>query len=341
MKSGVFFVTVAAVAWGMGGVVASVLYRTSGMGPLAVSFWRAAFGVIVLAVVQAVRRRPVGIRALLPRDWVMIVIGLGLAVYQSAYYLSIAQAGVAVGTVATLGACPILVAVGARLFLGEPLTGRAVLAIGVAITGLVLLVGGPGEVGPHPVLGVIWALTSAAGYAVVTLLTRRYAHRIGADDVGKTLASFGVATLCLLPLGAAEGLLPTASVPAAVGWLIFLGIVPTAMAYTMFFNGLKTVPATTAAMLVLFEPVSALALAVLALGERPGLPAVAGTVMLLAAVTVMSVNTDRTSGRSRERSRARGSRGTVAAGAATAERAAPQPAGAGAPEASGDPAPAR
>jgi DME family drug/metabolite transporter len=302
MKSGVLLVTIAAVAWGMGGVVASVLYRTSGIGPLAVSFWRAAFGVAVLVGVQVVRRRPVGLRALFPRGWVMAVIGLGLAVYQSAYYLSIAQAGVAVGTVATLGACPILVALGARLFLGERLTGRVVLAIGVAIAGLVLLVGGPGEVGPHPALGVAWALASAAGYAVVTLLTRRYAGSIGTDDVAKTLSSFGVATLCLLPLAVIEGLLPSASVPSAMGWLLFLGIVPTAMAYTMFFNGLRTVPATTAAMLVLFEPVSALALAVAVLGERLGLPAVAGTVLLLVAVATM---TDRTPGGSRKHSPAR------------------------------------
>ncbi|NUT06987.1 MAG: EamA family transporter [Hamadaea sp.] len=329
MKSGVFFVAAAAVAWGMGGVVASVLYRISGMGPLAVSFWRAGFGVLVLVLVQLARRRPVGLRALFPRDWVMIVIGLGLAVYQSAYYLSIAEAGVAVGTVATLGACPILVAVGARLFLGEPLTGRALLAIGVAIAGLVMIVGGPGEVGPHPVLGVIWALASAAGYAVVTLLTRRYADRIGSDDVGKTLASFVVATLCLSPMAAAEGLLPASNGLVALGWLIFLGIVPTAMAYTMFFNGLKTVPATTAAMLVLIEPVSALAVAVAVLGERLGLPAVAGTVMLLAAVAAMSVPVRR------------GSREAVAVGTAGLDRAAPEPVGAGAPEASGDPAPAR
>ncbi|NUT31908.1 MAG: DMT family transporter [Hamadaea sp.] len=288
MKIGVFFVVTAAVAWGMGGLVASVLYTSSGLGPWAVSFWRAACGVVVLVGVQAARRRPVGIRALFPRG-VVVIIGLGLAVYQSAYYLSIAQAGVAVGTVATLGACPILVAVGARVFLREALGGRGALAIGVAIVGLVLIVGGPGEVGPDPALGVAWALASAAGYAMVTLVTRVYADRIGADDVGTTLASFCVATICLLPAAAAEGLLPTTRVPEAVGWLIFLGVVPTAMAYTMFFSGLRTVPATTAAMLVLFEPLSALALAVALLGERLGVPALAGTVLLLAAVVTMTV----------------------------------------------------
>lgn len=284
IKLGVFFVVTAAVAWGAGGVIASVLYRTSGIGPLAISFWRAAFAVAVLFGVQLARRQPV-----FAFGKVMAIIGIGVAIYQAAYYLSIAQAGVAVGTVATLGMCPVLVALGARMFLAERLRFSAAAAIAVAVLGLVLLASGPGEVGPNPVLGMLWAMASAAGYAMVTLVTRRYADSVGTDDIGKTLASFCVASVCLLPLATAEGLLPPADVPRTVGWLVFLGVVPTAMAYTMFFRGLRTVPATTASMLVLFEPVSALALAVIVLGERPGVTAFAGTVLLLAAVATISV----------------------------------------------------
>src|SRR5262249_55930892 len=151
-RLGAAYVAAAAIAWGMGGVVASFLYRTSGIGPLAVSFWRAAFGVGVLAIVQLFRRsRDKTSKA------VIAVIGIGLAVYQSAYYLSIAQAGVAVGTVATLGACPVMVVLGGRLFLRERLAARTVLAIGIAVAGLALLVSG-GAVGPHPVTGLLWAL---------------------------------------------------------------------------------------------------------------------------------------------------------------------------------------
>jgi drug/metabolite transporter, DME family len=278
-KLGAAFVAAAAVSWGMGGVVASVLYRTSGIGPLAVSFWRAAFGVVVLACVQLVRRtfKTPQSRA------VLVVIGMGLALYQAAYYLSIAEAGVAVGTVATLGACPVMVALGGRFFLRERLTARTGLAIAIAVGGLVLLVSG-GSVGPHPVAGLLWALGSAAGYATVTLVTRAYAHRIGSDYLATTLKTFCVAAICLLPFAAVEGIYPQHRVGMAYAWLLFLGIVPTAAAYTLFFVGLRTVTAGAAAILVLLEPVSALAMAVGLLGERLTTAAVAGTALLLAAV---------------------------------------------------------
>ncbi|NUR28010.1 MAG: EamA family transporter [Catenulispora sp.] len=278
-RMGVFFVTVAAVAWGVGGIVAAVLYKSSGLGPLAVSFWRAAFGVAVLAGVQAVRRKPLTMRF----GWPMIVVGLGVGVYQSAYYGAIAQAGVSIGTVATLGACPVMVALGGSVFLRERLRARTAVAIGVAVAGLVLLVGRPGAVGPHPVLGVGLALLSAAGYALVTLVSRAR-RETGADELGETLGAFYVATICLLPVAAIEGIVPRAHLGATIGWLVFLGAVPTALAYTLFFMGLKTVPATLASVIVLAEPVSALALAVMLLHERLAWTAVVGTVLMLSAV---------------------------------------------------------
>jgi drug/metabolite transporter, DME family len=284
-RLGAVYVAAAAVAWGMGGVVASVLYRTSGIGPLAVSFWRAAFGVAVLVIVRvAMRKVPIDkTRDRTAKTVVLSVIGIGLAVYQSAYYLSIAQAGVAVGTVATLGACPVMVALGGWIFLRERLTVRGALAIAIAVTGLTLLVSG-GAVGPHPVTGLLWALGSAAGYATVTLVTRLYAESIGQDHLGTTLKTFCVAALCLLPLAAVEGLVPAMQVGTAYAWLVFLGIVPTAGAYTLFFVGLRTVPASLAAILVLLEPVSALAMAVGLLHEQLTPAAIMGTALLLAAV---------------------------------------------------------
>ncbi|MFE7327739.1 EamA family transporter [Streptomyces sp. NPDC057565] len=73
----------------------------------------------------------------------------------------------------------------------------------------------------------------------------------------------------------------------SAGWLIFLGIVPTLLAYRWYFNGLTTVRSTTAAVLVLLEPATAAALAVV-LGERISTPLVLGSVLLLTAIAVLS-----------------------------------------------------
>jgi hypothetical protein len=61
---GIFYIYMAAIAWGTGGAAAVVLYDISGMGPVAVSFWRFASGVLLLAVghLAVVRRTAVPVR---------------------------------------------------------------------------------------------------------------------------------------------------------------------------------------------------------------------------------------------------------------------------------------
>jgi DME family drug/metabolite transporter len=293
----VFFVSVAAAAWGTGGVVAAVLYRTSGLGPVAVSFWRFGCGVAVLAVVCALRRPVAGPG---PRWGRLAVTGVGMAVSQTAYFGAVGAVGATVGTVVTIGAGPVFIALGARATLGERLGARGAWAVGGALTGLLLLAGpgavagavaGPGVVaGSRPALGVGLALLSAAGYAGVTLLGRAAGTGgDGGDPFRAALAGFGVGALCLLPLALAEGVVPRAAgLAGTTGWLLYLGVVPTALGYGLFFTGLAVVPATTASVVALVEPLTAAAIAVTLLGERLTVAGAAGGVLLLAAVALLA-----------------------------------------------------
>src|SRR5262249_12552828 len=115
-------ITVAAIVWGTGGPVASMLYEAGGLDPLTVSFLRFLVGARALAAAWPWRRGP---GAASPAGRVraepvkLAATGIGMAVSQTAYFAAIESAGVAVATVVTLGASPILVALGARLWLGE------------------------------------------------------------------------------------------------------------------------------------------------------------------------------------------------------------------------------
>ncbi|MFJ6194712.1 DMT family transporter [Micromonospora sp. NPDC092111] len=276
----------AAVAWGAGGAAAAVLFRLSGLGPLAVSFWRTAVATLVLALALALAVALVG-RDDRPRPGTpvrtAVLLGVGLAGYQSAYFASVDRAGLALGTLVTLGAGPLLVALGGRLLLGERPGRRGVAALAVALVGLVLLVGGSVSAGPGVASGVGAALLSALGYSAVTLYGR------SAGGGGATMVSFVAGTVALLPLAVAEGVWPRTGDPLPVlGWLLFLGVVPTLLAYRWYFAGLATVPAATAAVLVLLEPVTAAVLAVVLFGERPTGYVAAGAALLLTAVTLLS-----------------------------------------------------
>ncbi|MEV6206404.1 EamA family transporter [Kitasatospora sp. NPDC051914] len=308
---GLLYITFSATAWGTAGAAAALLYDGSGLGPLALTFWRSLGGVVLLLAVWACTGlgnrsdrgpRPAGAALPWRRRAVRIAVnGLGLTVFQAAYFVAVQQTGLAVATVVTLGSAPVLIAIGARLAMGERLGGAGAVAVGGALAGLAVLVlgdGGSGEVRPA---GVLWALVSASGYGCITLYTRwlgRAGERQSASST--TLWSFAVCTVCLLPFALAEGVLPQAEgLGRTALLLVYLASVPTALAYGLYFAGAAVVRATTASVIALIEPVSATVIAVLLLGEHLTPAAAAGTAVLLASVTGLAVAETRPAARPR------------------------------------------
>ncbi|MFG2463511.1 DMT family transporter [Streptomyces sp. NPDC048523] len=284
---GLVYLIVAGVTWGTAGAVAALVYRTSDLGPVSLSFWRCAAGLAVLLAVRPVRPRartavsePLGRRALR-----VGASGVGLAVFQTAYFAAVRFTGLAVATVVTLGAGPVLIALGARLTLGERLGRGGAVAVAGALAGLAVLTLGGAEASVHP-LGVLLGLLSAAGCCVMTLITR--AAR--AESAGTSVAVFAVTSICLLPLALAEGLLPHTARPALLLCLLaYLATVPTALAYGLYFAAAAVVRSTTVAVIMLLEPVSAAVLAVVVFGERLTPAVLLGTLLMLGAVGGLAV----------------------------------------------------
>lgn len=281
----------AGFAWGTAGAAASLVFQVSDLGPLALSFWRCVGGLLLLVPVLALRARSRGDAALPAeprrrRILRILATGVGLTVFQSAYFGAVEATGLAVGTVVTLGAGPVLIALGARLTMGERLGRGGALAVVGALAGLgVLVLGGEGAA-VRP-LGVALALLSAAGYAAITLLTRWLGRGGGGGDSLSTTAwAFAIGSVGLLPMALAEGMLPhTADPLRVVSLLVYVAAVPTALAYALYFAGAAVVRSATVSVIMLLEPVSAAVIAVTLLGEHLTSATVVGTLLLLTAVT--------------------------------------------------------
>ena len=280
---GFALVVLAALCWGTSGLTGDVVADRTGLDPLDIAWHRMAVGAAALLAVHLVRSRGAGTLRTPGSRWPLVAVGAGLAVYQSAYFAAVATAGVSIATLVSLGLAPLLVAVGAAV-LGHGRPDRATgTALAVALAGLVLLVGvsAGGDDGDAVLLGALSAVGCAVAYAGVVLVSSRVP-----DGVPTTTAGFAAGAVLLTPVALLAGLDLTTD-PLSLALLLYLGLVPTALAYGLFFTGVRAVPAAVASIVTLLEPLTATALATAVLGERLAPTALVGGLLMLGAVTAL------------------------------------------------------
>ncbi|AEE46593.1 DMT family transporter [Cellulomonas fimi] len=291
-------VAAAGVLWGTGGLAGAAAGDEGALPAVAVAAYRLLGGGVVLLVGALLLDRSgpargsglLGrVRALRPtRALVVRVTGTAVlaAAYQAAYFAAVERAGVATSTLVALGGAPVLVAAGTAVATRRAPSRRTVAAIVLALVGLLALVGTSGGSGPAPLAGAALALVSAASFAAMTGLGRREVP--GASPAAVTGLAFTLGGILLAAVAPVLGGGLAAPADPDGWWLLgFLAVVPTAAAYGAYFTGLRSVPATTASLLALLEPLTASVGAVLLRDEPFGVGGVVGAVLLGAAVLTL------------------------------------------------------
>jgi drug/metabolite transporter (DMT)-like permease len=173
-----------------------------------------------------------------------------------------------------LAAAPVLAALLARVTLGEPITRRTVVAMVVALAGLTLMLGAPGE---GSLAGDGLSFLAALAFAVVIVITR-WRHDV--SMVPATCLSQAILVAAFLPLAS----------PGEIGgsdalWLAALGIGQIGVGFLLFTVGARLIPAAQAGLITLLEVVLGPLWVWLALDERPSaLTLVGGAIVILAIV---------------------------------------------------------
>jgi DME family drug/metabolite transporter len=278
----VLCLVLAGLLWGTGGLTGTLLGRAAGLSPLSVAALRLLAGGALIVAFRVIpgRRWPAGRAA-----WTRIAMtGALTATFQAAYFSAVSLTSVSLATLVTIGAAPVLVQA-AELLLGRRRLDRSgVTQTALALAGLGLLVGLPS--GGYSAVAVLesaaMALLASAGFAALTLAGTAPVPGLGEETL--TGLGFTMGGLVVLPLAAVTGGLAFRPTVAALGWLAALAVGPTALAYTLYFRGLREAPASTGALLSLLEPLTATVLSVAFLGNRLGPAGLAGGVLLAAAV---------------------------------------------------------
>jgi drug/metabolite transporter, DME family len=274
--SGVSLLVLAGVLWGTGGLLGLMLADAAGLSSLAVAAYRLAVGGLLIVGYLLVTRRRV------PRDpaaWRRIAAtGALAALFQGCYFTAVSLTSVSLATLVTIGSAPVLVLLVRR----RTAERRQVAAVLLALLGLGLLVGLPADDPGAVLAGSVFAVLAGAGFALMTVLASRPIP--GLDDMTTTGVGFMLGGALLVPVAAATSGLGFEPDVRTLGLLVALGVVPTAVAYTCYFRGLRSASATVGVVMALLEPLTAAVLAALLLGDRLGAVGVTGAVLLGAAV---------------------------------------------------------
>lgn len=285
-RGGLGLIAGAALLWGTVGVTTQSLYQLSATNALSIGFFRLALAAPVLLLTCALRYG----RAwqLQPRDvGVAALLGALMAGYQVAYFSAISYVGVTIAVLVTLCTAPVIAALLGGLLLGERLTGVVALALAGALLGTGLLVGvrPEGVEGGRLVVGVLFALSSALGYAAITVCGRLLSPQARPLEANAVAFSAGAVLLLAgtLPAG-----LVTSYTPLSWGLLLYMGLVPTALAYLLFLSGMRRTTATVATLITLFEPLTGALLAWALLGERLAPLSLVGAALLLLSLGLLA-----------------------------------------------------
>lgn len=267
------------ISWGS----AFVAIRAAGQAlpPGALALGRLVVGTAVLGIVALVRREPMPAR----RDLLLITV-YGIT-WLGGYSVSLnaAERLVDAGTAAMIiNTGPLLIALSAGLFLREGFPRRLLAGSAVAFAGCVAIGVATTQRETRSGPGIALCLVAVLAYTAAVVVQKPLLTRVPPFQV--TWLGCVAGTIACLPFAPILVTDAAKASPAALGWIIYLGAVPTAAGFATWAFALRRGSAGQAAALNYLIPVVAVALGWAVLAERPPWLAMAGGGLCLAGVYV-------------------------------------------------------
>lgn len=223
----------------------------------------------------------------------LLVGGLSVAIYPLAFYSSMRFSGVAIGTVVSIASAPLFTVLLERLISGTKVSPRWGLSFLVGALGIALLALGrtPSSASQTDAVqayaGIALGLLAGLTYATYSWVARHMIEQ-GVNSRSAMASMFGLAAALLLPTLAFTGHNLFASL-LNTSVVLYMAFVPMFIGYLCFSYGLRYVAASTATLITLMEPVVAVVLAVLVVGEWLSLGGWAGIGLIMTSLLLQTM----------------------------------------------------
>jgi drug/metabolite transporter (DMT)-like permease len=271
-RRGQIYVALAAVAWSTAGVLQRQLTLDT---PTQVC-GRAVFaGVALLAYTAVVSRgrvreafRSVGVAG--------VGVALCVATASGSFIAALNHTSVA-RVLFILAISPVLAALLARVTLGEPITRRGLMAMALALAGVSLMLGAPGE---GSLAGDGLSFVAALAFALMIVITR---WRRDVSMAPATCLSQAILVAVFLPFAS-----PSEIDADDVAWLAALGIGQIGLGFALLTVGARLIPAAQVGLITLLEVVLGPVWVWLALDERPSTLTLVGGAIVIVAIVIQT-----------------------------------------------------
>lgn len=243
------------------------------------ALYRAILAAVLIGGYLLISKQKIAIRNI-GKDFLLLLLsGMAMGINWILLFEAYKYTTVAISTLSYYFA-PVIVTLVCPVLFREKLTKKQILCFAMSTLGLTLVIGitDPGK-GGNDAVGIAFGLGAACFYSAVILLNKFIK---GVAGIHRTLLQFLSAIVILLPYVAFSGGMHLDSLDS-IGWvcLLIVGLVHTGITYCLYFSSLKELPGQEAAILSYIDPLVAIVIGVLVLGEPLSWQQLIGGAMIL------------------------------------------------------------
>lgn len=244
-----------------------------------ISFARALTGSIFIALFMLVSGHGLDKKAVLKNLKLLIPSGIAMAFNWICLFEAYRFTGVAVGTLCYYMA-PVIVVILSPVFLKEKLTAINVSSVLAAVVGAVLI-SGVVSGSAKSAKGILLGLAAAALYSTVVMINKFVKNL---SPIETTFVQLSTAAVTMIPyILLTEDVTTFVFDKRSVIFTLIVGVFHTGIVYMIYFSSVQKIPAQTTAVFSYIDPVTAIILSAVVLGERLDAVQLIGTFLILAA----------------------------------------------------------
>lgn len=256
----------------------------------AIAFVRGAIGTLCLLAFALFSKTKISFKDIKANFLLLILSGAAIGFNWIFLFEAYKKAGVPVATVCYYMS-PVFVILASPLVLKEQISPKKMICVLTSLFGMVLVSGlfSSGDKKDTLFIGVLFGLAAALLYATVILLNKKLD---GISSHNRTIVQLSAAAVVVLPYSLiAEKINFSEITPMVVFLLLLVGVLHTGVAYLLYFGSIKGLSAQTVAIFSYIDPVLAIVLSALILGQSMDIPQIIGALFVLVSALISELPT--------------------------------------------------